>query len=129
MKFDITVVHDPEDGEPWVEDYDRRDIKTLEDANAYATAIVQRFNETLRPGERARKVVRVQITGQSTEQNHDWSKINLVTIIDPRMGMYDLMRCTACGISAKRFGLTNIIIDRQWGAKKYQKCKGVTLSS
>jgi hypothetical protein len=126
MKFDITVIHnDGKPSEPWIEDYDRTEIKNIDDAKAYAVALIKRFNDTLRPHERPRKVVLVELKGASVSQLHDWSKQNLVTIFCPRMGCYDIMECSRCGITAKRYGLTRLVIDRQFRAKKFQKCKAI----
>jgi hypothetical protein len=123
MKINITITHNDGTNEPWVEDYDKPQVKTIDDANEFAVALIQQFNNTLRPGEKSRKVLFVEIAGESGPPDHDWSKMNLVTVMDPRLGFYDILQCTRCGITAKRFGLDRILIDRKFRAKKFQKCK------
>jgi hypothetical protein len=122
MKINITVAHADGAGEPWVEDYDRPDVKTIDDANEYATALIAYWNSTLRPHEKARRVVLVEMTGESGPTAHDWEKVNLVTILDDRLGMHDILRCKNCHVTAKRYGLTNMLMDRKFRAKKYQGC-------
>jgi hypothetical protein len=38
------------------------------------------------------------------ETTHDFEKQNLVTVRD-RTGMYDLYKCTACGLTGKSYGI------------------------
>lgn len=120
MKFNMHVAHIDKEDKPWVEDYNRTDISTEEDARKYAEIIIQNFNDTLRPGERERKLLDVTFESNEAVAQHDWTKMNAITVSDPRM--YDIMECKICFITAKRYGLTNIIIDRQWRAKKYRTC-------
>jgi hypothetical protein len=89
-------------------------------------AVIRRFNETLRPGEKARRLVRI-ISNEATAPkpfvlHHKWGKQNLVTISD-RHGMYDKMKCSVCGAMGKRFGLGSVTPD-----KKFSRiCKGYDL--
>jgi len=54
---------------------------------------------------------------------HKWEKVNLVTI-DGKDGMYDKYRCTRCGITGKRFGLSNTIRrDKRYADSKYEFCQ------
>lgn len=122
MKFVIKVQH--ADGEAcWDEDYDQLSVRSIKDAQNWSQALIQKFNDTLRPGEKPRKMVSVSLAGESERQPHDWRKMNLVTVMDPRLGFYDILQCRVCGITAKRFGLDRILIDRKFRAKRYQKCK------
>lgn len=68
-----------------------------------------------------RKLLSVAVLGASKNSDHTWHKTNLVTVTD-RLGYYDTMRCRICGVTGKRFGLTNIKIDSQFRAKKYRTC-------
>jgi hypothetical protein len=122
MKIDITIAHADGIDEPWIENYDRAEVKTIADANEYATALINNWNRTLRPHEKARRVVLVELRGKSGSTAHDWEKVNLVTLLDDRMSPHDILRCANCMVTAKRYGLTNIIIDRKFRAKKYQGC-------
>ena len=128
MKFNLKVSHleiRPEGDrldEPWIEDYNRSEIKTEKEAREYGLRLIDRFNDTLRPGERARKLLDVTFEDNDAVAQHDWHKTNLVTVSDPRLGLYDKLECSVCFITGKRYGLTNIIIDRRWRAKKYKSC-------
>ena len=121
MKLVLKVQH-TDGGEIWDEDYDNPSIKNLEDAQKWSFALIQKFNDTLRLGEKPRKIVSVSLAGESESQPHDWRKMNLVTVMDHLLGFYDILQCRVCGITAKRFGLDCILIDRKFRAKKYQKC-------
>lgn len=86
----------------------------------WAKETLRRFNATLRPGEKERELLDVVII-DAQEQEHNWHKTNLVTIMD-RNGSYDAYRCQRCGITAKRFGLGEIIRDQKYKAEKYRRC-------
>jgi hypothetical protein len=122
MKFNITVSHRDHDL-LWVEAYDRAEVKNVGDAVRWAEALIDKFNRTLRPGERARKVLAVTRTGDSSAPPHDWGKTNLVTVSDHGQ-YYDTMECVRCGVTGKRYGLDNtIIIDQKFKDKKYERCE------
>ncbi len=122
MKFNLHVAYRDVDGEPWIEDYNRSEITTEEHAHQYGEQIIKYFNDTLRPGEEARKLLNVTFEDNGLKAYHDWSKTNLYTIIDPRLGVYDTLRCVVCRITAKRYGLTTIKIDSKYRAKGYKVC-------
>jgi hypothetical protein len=122
MKFNLHVAHLGKEDAPWIEDYNKTDIRTEKEAREWAEATVENFNNTLRPGEKVRKLLDVTFEGNDAVAQHDWQKMNAITVVDPRMGVYDIMECKVCFITAKRYGLTNLVIDRQWRAKKYKSC-------
>lgn len=122
MKF-ILVVQHSEGGEAWEEHYDIAAIDSLEKAQAWAQSTIQKFNDTLRPHEKSRKIVSVALAGKSDK--HLWHKTNLMTISDPRLGLYDTMKCENCGITGKRFGVSEAVkLDSKFRAKKYRLCPG-----
>lgn len=122
MKFILTAQHQT-GGEPWEEHYDKPELQTLESVEKWALYIVHWFNSTRRPGERVRKLISVRLDG--TSQKHKWFKANLVTIMDPRLGIYDIMKCETCGVTGKRFRLNHDVkIDSKFRAKRYQTCTG-----
>lgn len=84
---------------------------------------LERFNNTLRPGEQAREYGGfIKIIDKRRE--HVWEKSNLVTI-EKRGQMYDTYRCTNCSVTAKRYGIGGpISIDRKYKAKKWERCNG-----
>ena len=111
-------------GNPWDEHENRSEIKSEEEANEWSARCIQRFNDTLRPGERERVLVRVVFDHPENQelQQHSWEKTNLYTVLDPRLGLYDTLACTSCGITAKRYGMSHIKIDSKYRAKAYKQC-------
>lgn len=125
MKFAITVTYADAKGEPWVEPYDLHQVQNIDDAVQWAELTIAKFNRTLRPGERARKLLTTEMAGESTDAPHDFEKINLMTLLDDRMNAYDALQCRRCGITGRRYGLTNFVLDRKFRrAKKWLKCPG-----
>lgn len=122
MKFNIHVAYRDVEGEPWIEDCNRSEIKTEDEARAWGERTIRWFNDTLRPGERARKFLKVTFEDNDIRAQHSWRKTNLMTILDPRLGLYDTLRCEVCGITAKRYGLTSVKIDSKYRAKGYKVC-------
>lgn len=121
MQFYLIVKYLNKNGDPWKEKEDRPEVTTLEEAEAWGKETINRFNETLHPGEAPRKYVGVEKVSDLTFK-HDWEKTNLMTISD-RTGMYDTYRCAACGITAKRYGIGGSIHrDRKFKAEKYSLC-------
>ena len=118
MRFVIHVKHIGEpDESAWVETYD----KPCSDPTAWARETIDRFNATLKPYEKAREVVRAERLGDSPVAHH-WMKTNLVTIAQ-RERMYDTYKCIGCGITGKRYGLSEMVaLDEEYKAKVYQHC-------
>lgn len=121
MKFSITIEYADYSGEAWQETLDDRRVKDVRDAWYYGHIVVDEFNRGLRPGERARRLLAVEVVGES--EVHEWRKVNLVTIMD-RHGMYDKMQCEHCGITGKRFGIGgNVTRDTKYSNQKYAICR------
>lgn len=121
MKYKIAVQF-VQGGEPWEEDYDDAHVTTDAEAMNKGAALVQHFNDTLRPGEKARKFLGARIVGEG--ESHDWHKVNLITQTRGRQN-FDTMRCELCKITGKRFGLgPSVKRDSIYRAKKYAKCAG-----
>lgn len=104
---------------------ERYEISDEEDPEEYAQALINYCNATLRPKESPRELVKVIVSKEAVEgrQSHKWEKQNLVTI---RRGgkNYDVYRCSCCGITGKRYGLSeNVIRDKKYKADKYQYCR------
>jgi hypothetical protein len=118
-----------EDGESWTERYvesdGQRTFKPGEDVQRWAERTIDYFNATLRNGERRRTLVKVEIEEpkKADVQNHAWAKTNLVTLSGAR-GYHDTVSCANCGITAKRYGLTNIVLDAEYRAKAFKTCTG-----
>ena len=123
MKFNIHVTYLNEPGKPWIEDYNRPEVKTEDQARAWAKRLIENFNNTLRPHECARKVVDVTFEDNNATTSHEWQKTNLVTLIDNRGAMYDQLICLNCGITAERWGLDTIQLSKKYRKNpKYRSC-------
>ena len=82
--------------------------------------IIKRFNRSLKPGKVPRKVVRVRGNLNNIQkQRHSWDKVSLVS----EKGGYDQMKCDLCGITAKRHGMSTIIIDAKYKTADQNYCK------
>lgn len=118
MKIQLKVgyLDNPENN--WFEEYD----VTCEDAKKYAEGLIEVFNYTLRPGEKARKLLEVTVIDYESIEKHDWRKTNLITIMNGPI-CYDKQKCTRCGITGKRYGLSgDVIQDSKYKAKVYIRC-------
>lgn len=109
---------------PWKESFNEAGVTTQEQAEKWTRETVEWFNSTLRAGEVQREVVSVRIGEGEEPLDHHWTKINLVTLQDHR-GMFDNVRCTRCGATARRYGLTSIRRSATFRAKKWQFCPSV----
>jgi len=116
MRFTLQVT---DGGKEWSEEYDLSDVN---DAQKWAKKTVKEFNETLQPGERARKILVVQVIDADTTPDHKWEKTNLYTLRTAGIP-YDAYKCLRCGITGKRFTLDGgVARDRQFAAKVYARC-------
>lgn len=105
----------------WTEDYY---LTSPEDAKN----MINRFNLTLRPGEKRRALLEVAVLEVAEDGQaklpHNWEKVNNFTNIKGKAS-YDVYRCTRCRITGKRKGLSaSVIRDAQYKYKKYEYCKG-----
>jgi hypothetical protein len=117
-KFRVEICHvGEEDIDSWVETLEGED-----EQEPYR--IIERFNTTLYPGEKAREVLGVTEIKNPKTLSHQWIKSNLFT--QTKGGEYfDTYRCEICGITAKRFGIGEYIRrDKKYEAEKYKYCKG-----
>ena len=112
MKIEITVCHVGKPEVFWTEE-----LETKEDGwpMDLGQAIIDNFNDTLKPGETARQLLSVrQLDAAPAPLAHDWEKSNLKTIIKGGKN-YDTARCKACGATGKRFGLgERVTIDPRY---------------
>lgn len=124
MKFTMKIGHLDGSGEPWMEHENRSEIRNEDDAKAWSENCLKRFNDTLRPHEKERKLLGVffDVVDNKEVAQHIWRKTNLMTVSDPRLGVYDTMKCELCGITGKRYGLISIKIDSKYRAKGYKVC-------
>ena len=116
MIFSIIVVDAR--GEEWEESYDRNTA----DPQKEAEGIIAFFNSTLRPGERPRTLVKV-VLKDAENTNHTWEKMTSGMSVEFRKQIVDIMRCSVCGITGKRYGMiTRVKIDSKFSKKAFQRC-------
>lgn len=111
MRFTCTISNE-ETGNTWEEKFDKPHVNSQAEAEEWARDTIAMFNATLRENEKPRTLLMVKLDGES--EVHDWHKTNMVTVI--RGGeLYDTYRCSRCGATGKRFGLShNIVIDKKF---------------
>ena len=105
----------------WTEDYI---IGEEIDAEKYVKDMINNFNNTLHKGENPREVEKIEILDELVlpMKKHIWEKQNMVTIVGKGIP-YDKYKCTECGVTGKRFGLSpNVIRDSKFEALKYAHC-------
>lgn len=100
----------------WEEEH----VTNAQNAKQWAVDLIARFNGSLRPGELKRRLVSVTVVGNNAA--HDWEKLNLVTLTSRDGRIYDTARCTRCGITGRRYGLSGITVDSKFRAEKYKEC-------
>ena len=106
----------------WWENYNISDNET---PFQWAIETVEKFNKTLKTGENPRELVDVEIIREKSDPFHYWEKVNFVTIVEKNGKSYDKYKCNNCGITGKRYGLSqNIERDRKYKAKIYETCNG-----
>lgn len=126
MKFKIEV---SSASGTWFETYDEHAVTTEAQAVDFGNRTIAYFNSTLRPHEEPRTFTgKAELVGAGKGGDHDWRKKNLVTLSDHR-GWYDNMECDACGITARRYGLSTIKRSVAFRAKKYAYCSGAPIST
>lgn len=123
MKFKIKCTYqDDESGEEaWWEEYEKDHV---EDPQKWAEQTIENFNTTLRPHEKPRRLLDVEILEENTKKDHSWVKTSLSM---RRAGwrsnnLYDEYKCTHCGITGKRFGVGRVERDSKYRAKVYNRC-------
>ena len=106
-------------GYPWWEDYE----ENIKDVQKWAKETISFFNKTIRPREKRRKLLQVVVIDKSNDNFHSWEKKTNGMSVKFRGQYCDLMYCTKCGITGKRFGLTsNVKIDSKYRKKVYKNC-------
>lgn len=115
MKFKILIR--TEDGREWWEDYD----KDIPDAQKWAEDTIGQFNKTLRPNEKSRTLLKVEVEDSSNDKHHRWRKYT-GGMSSGKDGA-DIMYCERCGITGKRYGLSGLVtIDSKYRKKVFRQC-------
>lgn len=116
MKFKI---HVKDDSSIWWEDYE----KDIPDAHQWAADTIDRFNNSLKPGEKQRELLEVKIIDSDNEKFHRWVKRTDGMSVAFRGSTVDIMFCERCGITGKRYGLWGEVkIDSKYRKKAYRQC-------
>jgi len=118
MKFRIIL---SDSSHKWHEDYNVFEVTSKVAAEKYATRMIENFNLGLRPNEKPRKLVRIEIGKDDCKLDHYWEKLNLVTERD-RTGSFDRLRCKRCSATARRYGISSIVRDKKFKDEKYISC-------
>jgi hypothetical protein len=107
MQFTIWCKEEgADDASAWSEAYN----KPVSDAQKWAEATIDRFNDTLRSHEKPRVLLRVEVAPNDERLQHDWRKSSLVTEVHGQR-MFDRYRCTQCGATGKRHGVNEVRPD------------------
>lgn len=118
MKFKIHIKNSDND---WWEDFNKPEVHDQGSAETCSKRMIDRYNDTLYPGDKPRTLLEVVFGEGKESESHDWQKVNLMTL-KGQYAMYDEMRCKNCGITGKRYGLEGVSLDSQFGAKAFQHC-------
>lgn len=104
----------------WWEKYD----KIVDDPYQYMVDCIEKFNDDLR-GSKPRELMEVIIEDKSNPKEHDWEKLNVMTIMDKSFGPYDDYKCKRCGIKGYRQRLDQGIIRyKKYRKPEYDYCSG-----
>lgn len=107
----------------WWEDYDHEEVSTKKLAEQKGRNFIDYFNDTLKPGERRREFLEAEVVGSGT-LTHKWEKRTDGMSRAFRGSTVDMMYCSRCGITGKRFGLSPVVTrDSKFKAKKYELCR------
>ncbi len=121
MKFRMNVknIGESDSSARW-ENYE----KAIDDPQKWADNCIESFNRTLRPNEKPREVIAVEVLGDElNEELHSWEKYTSGMSVQFRGRCTDMMYCSKCGITGKKFSLSSTIkIDSKYRKKAFQKC-------
>lgn len=97
------------------------------DPEKWSKDILAWFNSTLRPHETKREFVRCEIIGEVPPAEHKWFKVTAMTKVmvgSQRHGsVYDAMQCQRCGVTGKRFGVSEYVkLDSKWRKPVFKRC-------
>lgn len=101
MKSGFKILVETETEGSWWEEYPDKKVDSLTEATTIAQDVIDWFNQTLRPGELPRHLVRVELFGDETRREHSWVKTSLMTKSDG-LRLWDEMKCSHCGLTGRR---------------------------
>ncbi|MBA7542925.1 hypothetical protein ES705_35250 [subsurface metagenome] len=108
----------------WDEPEDQPQIETLVEAEIWGRKVIENFNASLKPHERAREFLGVEIVDEESDK-HRWVKRSLTTVMSRSGGRsYDKYGCDGCGITGRRYGLdAHVQRDSDFKAAGFESCK------
>lgn len=120
MKFKILVKNTADaDDSAWWEHYE----ENTDNAQQWVEEVLQTFNDTLRPHEQHRTLLKVEVEGDSNDPFHTWEKSSVGMSSNFRGDIVDIFKCSKCGITGKRKNLSSVIkIDSKFRKKCFQDC-------
>ena len=117
MKFKILVC--TQDGREWWEDYD----KNITDPKKWAVDTIDMFNRTLKSYEKPRILLNVTVLDNDNDKHHLWVKKTDGMSVKFRGSLVDMMYCSACGITGKRYGFSGeVTLDSKYNKKAFREC-------
>jgi hypothetical protein len=119
MKFKM-LVRETKTGREWWENYDK-DVSDVEEFCKHAVEEI--WNGNLRPHEKKREFIKCEIIENSNDKFHKWFKLTSGMSVEFRGQIVDLVKCSVCGITGKRYGLDDKVkIDSKYRKKAFQNC-------
>jgi len=118
MLFKMKCAKENDEENFWFEEYDK-DTKNPEELGK---SYIECFNNTLRPGEKRRVFLGVEIIDANAAKDHNWVKRTGGMSVMFRGEIVDLVYCSRCGITGKRYGLSHIRKDSKYSQKVYERC-------
>ena len=120
MKFKIQCKHKgADDSKAWWENYNKK----VENPQKWAEETVDEFNATLRPHEKPRELIGVQVLEDDNNGFHNWYKLTAGQSVPFKGSIVDLYKCDKCGMSGKRFGISSHIKnDSKFKGKAFDRC-------
>ncbi len=118
MKFRIKVAKKESPQDFWWEEY----TKNIDDPHQWGREIIEYYNNTrISENDPERVFLDAEVLNEIAS-THKWEKINLIT--QTRGGCsFDRYLCLSCGITGKRFGISEKIQrDAKYKAKVYSRC-------
>jgi len=118
MRFRIKTAKVGDEDNFWWEEYS----ENIDDPEKWSRNLVDNFNNTLRPHEKPRIILGVDILSTEKEK-HTWVKHVAGMSVVFRKHIVDIMYCSVCSITGKRYNLeSKVQIDSKFKKKCYQKC-------
>lgn len=117
MKFRIKIANKGEEKNWRWEEYD----EDVSDPEEWAKETLEVFNSSLRPFEKERVLLGVELIDEMSVRAHTWNKTNLMTL-HVRGQYFDTVECTRCGITGKRHGVGDVKVDSKFKSKVYARC-------